>query len=189
MSQSKRIPPARVLPFKGGGGQLSDHGNKAIRLFMTLVAENVSEEEAWAEAGMLSFRPKLQVTDPVNCPIVSRNSNGYDGQPMNGTATKPKKAKTEKSIEIPEGLFRGIRLIPGDSLEIVLSRGILRFLAQQEITIPAASEKYGIHERTLYRLVKEKDMTPGLAGSNIDRIAQHFGITRQQLLELGEPQP
>src|SRR5205809_6539953 len=99
MASSKRSSPARVLPFKGGGGQVSSSGNKAIRLFLSMVAENVIEQEAWEEAGRLAFRPRMQLTDSGNCHLVSTSTGGYTGTPRNGNMTKTATKSPKKKMD------------------------------------------------------------------------------------------
>lgn len=145
---------------------------------MTLGNRAIAVHQRFRGIATFMVHPGRIVTDTMlqrdGCPIASRIDPGYDARTMSGTATKPKNGKAKETAET-------------EPFHIVVSRGIERFVAQQELSIPKAAEKYGVHPRKLDRLIKQP--TPGLIGENFDKICQAFGVTRQNLLELGEPTP
>lgn len=168
MAHAKRVRHSPVIKFNGSN-EAPTFRVKVLEAFQSLLALGADEESAWSQAGPIAKNLIRQ-----GCPIASRIDGDYDGDPMNGTATKSKNGKAKGPVE-------------AEPFHIVVSRGIDRFVTQQELSIPKAAEKYGIHPRKLDRLIKSP--TPGLIGENFDKICQAFGIARQDLLALGEPQP
>lgn len=77
--------------------------------------------------------------------------------------------------------------ISDDPFHVVVSRGISRFIQRHGLSCTGAEKKYGLPQRCIYRLVNES--TPGLVGGNIDKVCRVFGITPQELIDLGTPRP
>jgi len=170
MANAKRNNHVPVIKFKSNGRQESSFPEKVIEVFRVLLTAGDQGESAWRKAGPIAADI---IRQQANGPIVSGSEGGYDVQPMNGTTTKPRNGDAKK-VEADE------------PFHIVVSRGIARFLEQSELSVPQASEKFGIHYRGLSRLIKEP--TPGLVGENFDKVCKAFGITRQALIDLGTPQ-
>ncbi len=192
MAHSKRIPPARVLPFKGGGGKVSSSGEEAIWLFLSLVSKRYKEKEAWKEAGRIAFNPRLHLSDSADCHIVSKTPAGYTVTPGNGTMTKtatksqPKKTSARaNTLDIEPGATRRVPLPSGTGTKAKIARGILRTIDGRKMTITQAAETFGIHERLLYRMAKMESLTM----KNIDNFCESVGISSADLQTLGTPEP
>lgn len=171
MAHSKRNSQPPVIKFKGNGSQVSSFRVDALKIFHALLTADVEDEVAWFKAGNMASDMMRQ---RLGCPIVSRIGSGYDGQPMNGTATKSKKGTDKKPVN-------------EDDFHVVVARGIARFIEQRGLSLSGADKEYGFTTRYIYRLVKET--TPGLIGENIDKVCRAFEITRQNLIDLGTPAP
>lgn len=193
MAHSKRrSSPARVVPFQIGHGQVSEYGNKAIRLFMTMVAEGVIEEEAWEDAGHIAFRLRLQDAAQSDCHLVSPVTASYTGDPRNGNMTKtatknPKKHPRKNTFDLEPGVFTTIPLPAGEDPEQVLARGIARFANTRKMTIPKIAAEHGLNKRLLYRLLHGDK--PQTAAANFNKVATALGMTRKELEALGAPPP
>ncbi len=188
MANAKRNgSSARLLKFKPGVNQVSNYGRKAMSTFQHLVTIGMEEKLAWESAGDEIFN-KLAGQE-ANCHLVSTANGNYTGTSRKGNMTKAfEKRKTSKGAMYgPEGVFRTISLAKGDTFEAIVARGIARFAKDNKITIPKLAKEYGIDQRLLYRLLGGDK--PQTAGANAQDICNKIGITLQDLLNLGTPQP